>query len=362
MEFLEDRVSDSRQVLALKGDWTVNNAAAIDAAVLSYGRKPTQIDASALARLDTAGAWLIQKYFPSAKIENLDDRQKALLEFVPEEGLSVAAGKRKPQPHAFFVSTGKRVFEGIHFLIDLFTFLGEVFTRIGRNFAQPSHFRLPSISRHIYETGIQAIPIIGLLGFGISMVISYQGATQLQKFGADIFTIDLTVISLLREMAVLTTAIMFAGRSGSAFAAEIGVMKMRGEVDALKTMGLDPIETLVAPRFIALLITLPALTFFADLVGLVGCALVSVLQLDISLAGFLHRVRDVATPTMFFIGMIKAPVFAILITAICTFQGMNAKGSAENVGKLTTLAVVQSIFLVIMADALFSIIFAKADL
>ncbi len=362
MEFLEDRTSQGRNTLALKGDWTVGNAAAIEAAVHSHDAKPARVDASSLGKLDTAGAWLIQKYFAKAKIENLSDRQKALMDFVPDEQQSVPPTQELPGIAAFFVKIGRRTAEGLEFLVALFSFMGEVFVRIFRNIAHPSHFRPAAIARHIHETGVQALPIIGLLGFGISMVISYQGATQLQKFGADIFTIDLTVISLLREMAVLTTAIMFAGRSGSAFAAEIGVMKMRGEVDALKTMGLDPIETLVVPRLLALLVTLPALTFFATLVGLVGCGFMSVLQLDLSIHSYLARVHEVATPTMFFIGMIKAPVFALLITAICSYQGINAQGSAENVGKLTTLAVVQSIFLVIMADALFSIIFAEMDL
>ena len=362
MEFLEDRTSQGHNTLVLKGDWTVGNAAAIEAAVNAHERKPLSLDATGLSRLDTAGAWLIQKYFPKIKIENLSERQQALMEFVPDEQLEAPRKSPLSAPVEFFTNIGKRTVEGFAFLFSLFSFLGEVFVRVFRNLAQPAHFRLAAITRHIHETGVQALPIIGLLGFGISMVISYQGATQLRKFGADIFTIDLTVISLLREMAVLTTAIMFAGRSGSAFAAEIGVMKMRGEVDALKTMGLDPIETLVVPRLIALLITLPALTFFATLVGLVGCGVMAVTQLDLSVSTFLARVHEVATPDMFFIGMIKAPVFALLITAICAYQGINAKGSAENVGKLTTLAVVQSIFLVIMADALFSIVFAQMGL
>lgn len=362
MKFLEERTSQGHSTLALTGDWTVGNAAAIEAAVHSHDAKPAHIDASGLGKLDTAGAWLIQKYFAKTTIENMSDRQKALMEFVPDAQPPVPPAGDLPSFVAFFVNIGKRTSEGLAFLVALFSFMGEVFVRIFRNIAQPSHFRPAAIARHIHETGVQALPIIGLLGFGISMVISYQGATQLQKFGADIFTIDLTVISLLREMAVLTTAIMFAGRSGSAFAAEIGVMKMRGEVDALKTMGLDPVETLVVPRLIALLVTLPALTFFATVVGLVGCGFMSVMQLDLSVHSYLARVHEVATPTMFFIGMIKAPVFALLITAICAYQGINAQGSAENVGKLTTLAVVQSIFLVIMADALFSIIFAEMGL
>jgi phospholipid/cholesterol/gamma-HCH transport system permease protein len=167
---------------------------------------------------------------------------------------------------------------------------------------------------------------------------------------------------MLREMGVLVTAIMVAGRSGSAFAAEIGVMKIRDEVDAMRTIGLDPIETLVLPRIIALLITLPLLAFVADIIGLVGGALMSEFYLGIALPQYIDRVDMVATPVMFFIGMIKAPVFAFLIAIICTYQGLSVSGSAESVGKLTTLAVVQSIFMVIMADAAFSILFSKVGI
>lgn len=238
-------------------------------------------------------------------------------------------------------------------------FTGEVATKFGGSILQPSRFRFAAIVRHIDETGLRAMPIIGLLGFLMSMVISYQAAIQLQKFGASIFTIDLTVISLLREMGVLITAIMIAGRSGSAFAAEIGVMKLREEVDALRTMGIDPIETLVLPRVIALLITLPLLTFFANILGLVGGSVMAQTFLDIPLTQYIARVEYAATPTMFFVGMIKAPVFAFLIAIICTYQGMHVTGSAESVGRLTTVAVVQSIFTVLLVNALFSILFAN---
>ena len=191
------------------------------------------------------------------------------------------------------------------------------------------------------------------------MVITYQGSIQLRKFGADIYTIDLTVISLLREMGVLMTAIMVAGRSGSAFTAEIGVMNLRDEVSALKTMGLDPIEVLVLPRLVALLITLPLLTFLADVIGLAGNGIMSFFLLNASPQKYLARVQDVADLRMFFVGMMKAPVFAFLIAVIGCYQGLKVTSSAESVGRKTTLSVVQAIFFVIMADALFSIIFSS---
>jgi phospholipid/cholesterol/gamma-HCH transport system permease protein len=221
---------------------------------------------------------------------------------------------------------------------------------------------VPSIVRHVQETGIQALPIVAALAVLISMVITYQGFIQLRKFGAVIYTVDLTVISLLREMGVLVTAIMVAGRSGSAFAAEIGVMKLREELSALKTIGLDPIEVLVLPRILALVITLPLLTFLADVIGLAGGGIMSFLLINISPYQYLTRVQTVADLTTFFVGMIKAPVFACLIAVIGCYQGLSVTGSAESVGRRTTLSVVQAIFLVIMTDAFFSIIFSKVGI
>jgi phospholipid/cholesterol/gamma-HCH transport system permease protein len=366
MPYIESRPDAGGRAILLTGEWTVSNAAEIETDLTAFLHRTNSVrlivDASRIKKIDTAGAWLIRKHLGKADVQHLSRAQKALLDFLPDA--------RRPPPREAkgnpvrnaFIRIGQGTSWSVDFIFAIFSFLGNVFIRLAQNLRQPVHFRIPSIVRHIQETGIQALPIIGLLAFGISMVISYQGAVQLRKFGADIYTIDLTVISLLREMAVLVTAIMVAGRSGSAFAAEIGVMKMRGEVDALRTMGMDPLETLVVPRLLALLITLPALAFFADIIGLAGGGFMSAVQLHISLPQYIDRIQGIATWRMFFVGMIKAPVFALLITAICTYQGMSATGSAENVGKLTTMAVVQSIFLVIMADAIFSVIFSKVDI
>jgi phospholipid/cholesterol/gamma-HCH transport system permease protein len=261
-----------------------------------------------------------------------------------------------------FAAIGRTTSNALTFSWGIFVFVGRISTCFFRNLAHPRHFRLPSVVRHIDETGLRALPIIGLLAILISMVITYQGAVQLRKFGAVIYTIDLTVISLLREMAVLITAIMVAGRSGSAFAAEIGAMKIRDEINALRTMGLNPIELLVVPRVIALIIVLPLLTFLADIIGLAGGGIMSLSLLNVSFTQYLSRVEDVATTTMFFVGMVKAPVFAFAIAVIGCYQGLNVSGSAESLGKLTTLSVVQSIFVVIMADGLFSVAFSKAGI
>lgn len=353
--------------IELYGSWTINNAAAIEAEINSTltnsEKMKILLNTSNIAELDTSGAWLIKKYFNnSAGVEILAESRKALFEFLPQSIDKEVTAKKSRYLFNFFSKLGQSCVGGLNFLYAIFVFIGKIFIRLIMNFRDPRHFRLPSIVRHIYEAGIQAVPIVALLGILMSMVISYQAAIQLQKFGADVFTIDLSVISILREMGVLITAIMVAGRSGSAFAAEIGVMKMREEVDALKTIGMDPIEVLVLPRLIALILVLPLLTLIADIVGMAGGSLMSLVLLDIPLHQYIERAQVVATPTMFAVGMIKAPVFAFLIAVIGTYQGMNVTGSAESVGKLTTVSVVQSIFMVIMADAAFSVIFSKAGM
>ncbi len=209
------------------------------------------------------------------------------------------------------------------------------------------------------ETGIQALPIIGLLAVMIAIVIAYQGVVQLRPYGGEDFTINLVAVSVLREMGVLITAIMVAGRSGSAFTAEIGVMKAREEIDALTVIGLDPMQVLVVPRLIGLVITLPLLTFFSDVMGLAGGAAISQALLHVSPAQFIDRLPQAVDTSDLFVGLFKAPVFAVVIAVIGCMHGLRVRGSAESVGKETTRAVVKAIFLVIVLDALFSIFFEK---
>lgn len=352
---------DDEGIIRLGGAWVVMNVAAIETEIKSKAVQTSgtaTLDVTGISGIDTAGAMLIRKYFPQARL-NLTQEQQKLFDFLPAEFKPQDTDAQPTGMRPFLVRIGKNASEGFEFFYDLIAYTGEVAVKLGGCIMHPSRFRVAAIVRHIDETGLRALPIIGLLGLLISMVVSYQAAIQLQKFGASIFAVDLTVISLLREMGVLITAIMFAGRSGSAFAAEIGVMKLREEVDALRTIGVDPIETLVIPRVLALLITLPLLTFFANILGLAGGALMAQTLLDIPLTQYIDRVQYTATPLMFFVGMIKAPVFAFLIAIVCTYQGMNVSGSAESVGRLTTVAVVQSIFIVLLVDALFSIVFAQ---
>jgi phospholipid/cholesterol/gamma-HCH transport system permease protein len=367
-KFLEIRQEQDKAVLFLRGDWTIENAAPIEQelehAAQELDHRSYDVMADRIGKLDTSGAFLLKK-LTAAKTSppRLGPALQPVLDFLPAYSEYTLPVERKPPAFiAAFSFIGERTHRALEFTWDVFSFVGRVSIRFLTNLVHPHHFRLPSIVRHVQETGIAALPIIGLLGILMTMVITYQGAIQLRRFGADIYTIDLTVISLLREMGVLITAIMVAGRSGSAFAAEIGVMNLRDEVSALRTMGMDPIEVLVLPRVIALVITLPLLTFLADVIGLFGGGLMSMSLLNISFEQYVRRVAEVATPTTFFVGMIKAPVFAFIIAIIGCYQGLKVSGSAESVGKRTTLAVVQAIFVVIMADGLFSIAFSEANI
>jgi phospholipid/cholesterol/gamma-HCH transport system permease protein len=240
-------------------------------------------------------------------------------------------------------------------------FFGRMVSVLAQVFRKPKVLRIPSLARHIYETGITAIPIVSLIAFLISVIVAYLGAQQLARFGADIFVVDLVTISVLREMGVLLTAIIVAGRSGSAFAAEIGVMQLNEETDALRAMGLNPIEVLVVPRVLALCIVMPCLTVIADAMGLAGGGLLSLVNLHIPLPQFISRMQESLAPTTFWSGLVKAPVFALLIAIVGTYRGMEVRESARELGRLTTVAVVQSIFFVIFADALFAVLFVQLD-
>ena len=264
-----------------------------------------------------------------------------------------------PRWRQLVIQIGKGAHDARHDALDIITFVGRAASWTVNALIHPDCLRPASISRHIAETGIHALPIIGLMAVMIAVVIGYQGVAQLRPYGGEDFTINLVAVSVLREMGVLITAIMVAGRSGSAFTAEIGVMKTREEVDALKVMGIEPMQVLVVPRVIALVITLPLLTFFADIMGLIGGAAISQSLLDVSPTQYLTRLPHVVDGSDLFVGLFKAPIFAFFIAVIGCMHGLRVSGSAESVGRETTRAVVKAIFLVIVLDAFFSILFEK---
>ena len=328
------------------------------------GKHRRALDLKGLSALDTPGAlFLHELQEKGVELTGASSEHKALLDVIGGLELKpLPTVPATPRWRELVIRLGKAADEAAHDSYAVIAFLGRSASEIARAFVHPSRLRLPAISRHIAETGISALPIVGLMAVMISVVIAYQGVVQLRPYGGEDFTINLVAVSVLREMGVLITAIMVAGRSGSAFAAEIGTMKAREEIDALSVMGLEPMELLVVPRLIALIITLPLLTFFADIMGLAGGEVISQFLLDVSPLQYVERVHKAADASDLFVGLIKAPIFAVVIGIIGCMHGLRVRGSAESVGRETTRAVVKSIFLVIVLDALFSILFEKLGL
>lgn len=354
-------------VYAASGAWTLSAASPL-AGTLD-GLKPAgavRIDLSRVERLDTVGAYLIARLAQrlrdggrAVEIAGLRTEQRTLFDAVR------AAGEGKPEPpprrHPLIdivADIGRGVYDLKRVALDLLAFIGLFTITALRLVAHPRRLRFTATVFHIQQTGVDALPILGLLSFLIGVVMAFQGAAQLQRFGAELFVVNLLGVSILRELGVLMTAIIVAGRSGSAFTAQIGTMKVNEEVDALSTLGLDPMELLVMPRAMALAISLPLLAFYAGIMGLLGGAVMCWVMLDISFIQFARQLQfAVGLPTVL-TGLIKAPVFALTIALVGCHEGMKVARSAESVGKQTTRAVVQSIFLVIVLDALFSILFA----
>ncbi|MES2547394.1 MAG: ABC transporter permease [Pseudomonadota bacterium] len=261
-----------------------------------------------------------------------------------------------------FERVGKSSIFLLNDLTEALSFIGETAITLVKSITQPRRIRWRPILFNIRIAGFDALPIVGLLSFLLGIVVAYQGAGQLRQYGANIFVADLVGLSMLREFAPLMTAIIVAGRSGSSYAAQIGTMSVTEEIDAMRTLGISPQELLVLPKVIALVIALPLLTVFADALGVFGGMLMAQQQLDVGFVEFLDRFVKAVSPTAFMIGVGKAPVFAVIIAMVGCFQGFRTRGGADSVGRQTTRSVVQSIFLVIVADALFSVAFSMLDL
>jgi phospholipid/cholesterol/gamma-HCH transport system permease protein len=244
-------------------------------------------------------------------------------------------------------------------MLDFMAFVGQVVVAAIVTLFQPSRLRVNSILQHFELVGVRALPIVGLMSFLIGIVVAQQGAVQLQQFGAEVFTVNLVGRLTFRELGVLMTAIMIAGRSGSSFAAQIGTMKITEEIDAMRTIGVSPIEALVLPRFFATIIMMPLIGFFASILSILGAGILCWFVLDIPPVSFIQRIREVTPMTDLYVGFIKAPLFGAIIAMAGCFQGMQVKDNAEEVGVKTTAAVVQAIFLVIVLDAFFAIFFSE---
>ena len=365
-----------RLELALHGRWqaaTLGEVQAELASVSLRGARHLQIQ-TADAHFDLSGAWLLHDYlttaaaggiqadFAGAKPPVLQLIERTVKGERSSPGVDQTAQTVWLDPAAAVEGLGRRAVGAWRRLGAPIEFLGSVSVVLARAGPRVQRWRPTSIARHVYDSGIAAIPIVALIGFLIAVILAYMGAQQLRKFGADIFVVDLVTVGVLRELGVLLTAIIVAGRSGSAFAAEIGAMQLSEEVDALRAIGVDPIEVLVVPRVLGLVIALPLLTVIADVIGLVGGGLLCRVLLNMPLTQFLNRANEAIASTTFWVGLVKAPVFAVLIALTGTRCGLRVRGSSRQLGRYTTLAVVQAIFLVILADALFAVLFMKMDI
>ena len=363
-----------RLVLRASGSWDIRSATSLDRRLREVappsGDRTATVNLGAVSRLDTTGAWLLRRTIDqleaagtSVSLEDAAPVVQALLDEVARTDAHAPIAEPAP---AKIVEIAGRVGEATVELgleaRNLVGFFGLLVSRIAGTVLRPRRLRLTSTIYHIEQTGLNAIPIVTLLSFLIGVVLAYQGAEQLRQFGAELFVVNLLGISILRELGILITAIIIAGRSGSSFTAQIGTMKVNQEVDAMQTIGIDPVEVLVIPRVAALVVTLPLLAFLADIVGLAGGAVMSYFTLDITFGQFLRQLQVAVDITQLWLGLVKAPVFAFAIAMIGCYEGLKVSGSAESVGRMTTRSVVESIFLVIVLDAVFSIIFVNLGL
>jgi phospholipid/cholesterol/gamma-HCH transport system permease protein len=355
--------------IALSGSWIAREIGTVETqldGLATPSKTEVVVDGAGIEALDTAGAWVLHKLLrrlsgegTPMRVHNLPPQFAKLMEVVGQHvkdqpGASVPAGKGSP---TVLESIGRNAEAAWQQAIAMLGFVGESTVTFARSVAHPSRLRWRPILFNIRTAGFDALPIVGLLSFLLGIVVAYQGADQLRRYGANIFVVDLVGLSMLREFAPLITAIIIAGRSGSAYAAQIGTMAVTEEIDAMRTIGIAPMELLVLPKIIALLIAMPLLTVFADVLGVFGGMIMAHASLGVGFGEFLDRFPKAIDMSAYLVGIGKAPAFAVIISVVGCFQGFRTSGGADSVGRQTTRSVVQSIFLVIVADALFSIAF-----
>ena len=352
---------DGGSVYRVAGALTITRAATTQREIAAMP-DPLTIDLSDIDRMDTVGAWLVYRAVRDrgAKVVGASRDEVSLLHQVSE--FDVPAKVRPEERPSFFrvlTEIGEWVAEAGRTLLGLLGFFGATLIGFGNVIRRPKRFRVNAVVQRFDVVGVRALGIIGLMSFLIGIVIAQQGSVQLEQFGAEIYTINLIGRITVRELGTLMTAIMVAGRSGSAFAAQIGTMKITEEIDAMRTIGVSPIEALVLPRMIAAIVMMPLLAFWAMLLALLGGGIFVWLALEIPPLTYIQRLQEVIPMTDLWIGLIKAPVFGFVIGLVGCFQGMLVEGDAEQVGMRTTNAVVQAIFLVIVIDAIFAVFFSS---
>lgn len=362
---------NAEPIFHAEGRWTLDEVDALNEQRAERREHAYQrLDLTQLTHVDTAGAIRLLELLPRDQrddvadyVDGADPQRLAFLQKVAE----AMAEECPPKASHFGLTllldrTGRWVHEAYGQGLLLLSFVGQVVFTLWSTILRPVRMRWTSLFHHMEAVGLDAVPIVGLLSFLVGAVVAFLGATILKDFGAQVFTVELVSYSFLREFGVLLTAILLAGRSGSAFTAQIGAMKVNEEIDAMRTLGVDPVEVLVIPRLLALLIMLPLLTFLGMMLGIIGGAIASMTTMDITANAYLARLYERTELNHFWVGMIKAPVFAFIIAVVGCLEGFKVSGSAESVGRHTTSSVVQSIFLVIFVDAVFAIFFLEIDL
>jgi phospholipid/cholesterol/gamma-HCH transport system permease protein len=353
----------SGTTLRFSGDLSLATLGDLPDRLRDWNEPVTRIDLSGIDRIDTVGAWLVHRLARErdAEVIGLEGDEARLFEQVASASdQPVAQPRDQGGPFVRVVAeTGEAVITAFHTLYGLLGFMGATVVAFWNVLIHPSRFRVNATVQRFEVVGVSALGIIGLMSFLIGIVIAQQGAVQLRQFGAEVYTINLVGRITLRELGVLMTAIMVAGRSGSAFAAQIGTMKLTEEIDAMRTIGVSPMEALVVPRTLAAIVMMPLLAFYASLIAIIGGGLLCWMVLDVPPITFVQRIRESVPITDLWVCLVKALVFGAIIAIAGCFQGMLVESDAEQVGKRTTSAVVQAIFLVIVLDAFFAVFFSE---
>jgi len=359
-DFVEEIAADGAVSLRFSGDLSIAGVEDLPERLRDYEGEAKRLDLSDIGYVDTVGAWLIYRTARDmdAEIVGADDEAKRLIAAV---GGVDHPTEMRPAPRNSVLRVisdiGESTGIAITTFVGLIGFFGAVVSAAFSLLRHPGRIRWNAVIQRFDVVGVRALGIVGLMSFLIGIVIAQQGAVQLRQFGAEVFTVNLVGRLTMRELGVLMTAIMVAGRSGSAFAAQIGTMKLTEEIDAMRTIGVSPIEALVLPRVIATIVMMPLLGFYASVLGIIGGGLLAWVALDIPPATFFARIREVVPITDVYVGLVKAPVFGAIIALSGCYQGMQVEGNAEQVGFRTTAAVVQAIFMVIVLDAMFAVFF-----
>ena len=359
---LSQNVEDGRCVLRFSGNLTLLRVRRLSEQLNELEAEDITVDLSEVERMDTVGAWLIHKLQRDrgAKVIGANREQQVLIDHVAAADQPVKMQRDAPPAFIRVVTqVGDWTQNFLRTMLGMLGFFGAMLISFGHIIRHPRRFRWNAVVTGFEAVGVQALFIIGLMSFLVGIVIAQQGAVQLRQFGVEALTVNLVGRSAVKELGVLMTAIMVAGRSGSAFAAQIGSMRLNEEVDAMRTIGVSPMEALVIPRVLATVLMMPLLGFFAAMMALLGGGIFCWLSLDIPPVTFIDRLREIVPMTDLYQTLIKAPVFGMIIAMAGCYQGMQVEGDAEQVGRRTTSAVVQGIFLVIVLDAFFAVFFTE---